>query len=111
MAAVLVGALGRVAQRSRARGSLRFGPPLWEEAGEEVVAAGAGTEAEPEPPEDEALFGAPMHMCPFLGSPHTLHLYTTMDEDAGQEKKNRFPFLPPRKKFHRLWWGTRNKCR
>ena len=86
--------------------ALRFGIPLLEEAGEEAVAAGAGTEAEPEDePEDEALVGAPMHMCPFLGSPHTLHLYTTMD-DSGQ-KKNRLPLLAPRKKFH-LWWA---KCR
>ena len=38
--------------------ALRFGPPLLEEAGEEVVAAGPGTEVEPE---DEALVagGAP----------------------------------------------------
>lgn len=66
-----------------------------------MAAAGAGTEAEPEdePPEDEALVGAPMHMCPFLGSPHTLHLYTTMDADAGQEKKNGLPLLAPRKNF------------
>ena len=90
--------------------ALRFGPPLLEEAGEEVVAAGAGTEAEPE---DEAFwaFGGPMHMCPFLGSPHTLHLYTTIDADARQEKK--IDFLKKKNTAVRRdpEQETRNKCR
>ena len=51
-----------------------------------------------------------MHMCPFLGSPHTLHLYTTIDADAGQEKKNRLSLLAPRKKIRRSGRpGTRDQ--